>query len=72
MRINMIKRRKELGLTQKDIAKKINKSRSTYASYEVGTISPSLKTSLLLKKILNSDDDIFLDTNVTQNDYKII
>ncbi|ABW19392.1 helix-turn-helix transcriptional regulator [Alkaliphilus oremlandii] len=72
MRINMIKRRKELGLTQKDIAKKINKGRSTYASYEVGTISPSLKTSLLLKKILNSDDDIFLDTNVTQNDYKII
>ncbi|SHH58316.1 Helix-turn-helix [Sporanaerobacter acetigenes DSM 13106] len=64
----MIKRRKELGLTQKDIAKKIGRSRSTYTSYELGIITPSLEVSLILKKILRTeDDDIFLNEIIINN-----
>ena len=61
----MIKIRKELGLTQNDVARKIGRSRSTYASYETGAITPSLEISLILKRILKTkNDNIFLNEDV--------
>ncbi|SKC86969.1 helix-turn-helix transcriptional regulator [Maledivibacter halophilus] len=69
MRLNMIKRRKELGLTQNDVAKQINRSRNTYASYEIGTITPSLDVAIMIKRTLKTyKDDIFLNFKVTKND----
>lgn len=69
MRTNMINRRKELGLTQEEVASKIDRSRNTYASYELGTITPSLDVGIKIKKILKTNnDDIFLNTRVTEND----
>ena len=58
-----------MGLTQDDMAKRIGRSRSTYASYETGDISPSLEISLILKKVLQTENDnIFLNEDVMQND----
>lgn len=71
IRRNLVNRRKSLKLTQKDIAKKIGRSRSTYASYETGAISPSLEIGIMLKEILKTEDDnIFLNENVMNNDDK--
>lgn len=69
MRLNMIKKRKELGYTQEEIAKRIGRSRNTYASYESGKITPSLEIGLKIKKVLKTNDDnIFLNYNVMNSD----
>lgn len=70
MRFNMINKRKELGYTQEEIAKEIGRNRNTYASYELGTITPSLEIGLKIKKALKTNDDnIFLNHDVTNDDH---
>jgi len=65
----MIKRRKQLNLTQEEVAKQIGVSRSTYASYETGAINPSLDVAIRIKKVLmTNDDNIFLIKKVTNCD----
>jgi putative transcriptional regulator len=65
MRINMINRRTELGLTQEDVANMANIARSTYTNIELGYKNPSLTVALKIKKILKcKDDNIFLISNV--------
>lgn len=65
MRINMIKRRKKLGLTQKEVAKCVGIARTTYTNIELGDKNPSLQVALRIKEALKTeDDDIFLISNV--------
>lgn len=53
-------RRKELGLTQKDMAEKLGIARATYTNIELGRKDPSLRLALKIKEILKcSDDRIF-------------
>ena len=52
---NLKKFRKEAGLTQIELAKKINKSESTIRKYEAGTVRPSLETLIQLSDIYKVD-----------------
>lgn len=65
MRINMINRRKKLGLTQKEVAKRVGIARTTYTNIELGDKNPSLQVALRIKEALEIEDDgIFLVSNV--------
>ncbi len=60
MRKKLIELRKEKKLTQENMAKLLDISRSTYNAYELGTIDPPLKIALKLKRIFKYEkDDIF-------------
>ena len=52
--------RLEKGLTQKQIAKKLNKSETGYASWEQGLSEPSVNDIILLCKIYNVSSDFLL------------
>ena len=65
MRKKLIEIRKKRKLTQGEMAKLLEISRTTYTGYENGNFNPSLEKALEIKKILKyKDDDIFLITNV--------
>lgn len=57
MRKNLKDRRKALGLTQRDIAIRLNVSRACYANYENGIREPSMSKGSEIKKILQTNDD---------------
>lgn len=64
MRVNMANRRKKLNLTQEEVAKRVGIARTTYTNIELGDKNPSLQVALKIKEVLESDDDIFLLSNV--------
>ncbi len=66
MRKNMVEARKKHGLLQEDVANAIGVKRSTYTRYENGTLTPTLNVALKIKKVLQSNDDIFLNSNVNK------
>lgn len=52
--------REELGLTQVELAEKVNVSRQTIISLEKGSYNPTLELALKLSKTLNKKiDDVF-------------
>ncbi len=53
----MRKRRKALGLTQREMAEKLGIARVTYTNIEGGRKDPSLRVALHIKKLLNCRDD---------------
>lgn len=53
--------RKEKGLTQKELAKKLNISVTGYASWEQGLAEPSLNAIKNICKIFNISADELLD-----------
>ena len=54
--------RKKRKLTQLQISREIGVARSTYAGYERGSFSPSIKIAAKIKNILkHKNDDIFLE-----------
>lgn len=57
-------RRKALGLTQQELADKLNLSRSTVANWEIDRNYPDIKLLLSISKIL----DITLEELLTEND----
>jgi Predicted transcriptional regulators len=60
-REKLIKIRKSLGYTQKQVADYLGKSRNTYTQYETGKSNPSFEDIVKLKELFKStDDDIFL------------
>lgn len=66
MRDKLIEIRKKKGLTQEEMADKLNIARTTYTGYENGKFSPSLEIALKIKEILKyKKDDIFLTNNVS-------
>lgn len=70
MRTKLIEIRKKRGLTQEQMANKLDIARTTYTGYENGNFSPSLEMALEIKRILNyKNDDIFLILNdsITNN-----
>lgn len=46
--------RKNMNLTQAQVAKKVNISERTYQNYETGRRTPNLYTAQLIAKVLNS------------------
>ena len=55
--------RKENNLTQKQVAKLLNKSETGYASWEQGLSEPSINDIILLCKIYDISSDYLLDIN---------
>ena len=71
MRYKLVEKRKSKKMTQSDIAKILNISRSNYNAYELGTINIPLDKALKIKDILNyKKDDIFFDTECPKNKQK--
>jgi transcriptional regulator with XRE-family HTH domain len=71
VRDEMIKLRKKLNLTQKQVADYLGKTRTAYSAYELGRNEPPLVDIIKLKTLFKTKDDtIFLDSNVTKHDAK--
>ena len=51
MRLNIINKRKELNLTQSELAAKVNLKKNTIASWEQGLSSPDIDTIVILLKL---------------------
>ena len=67
-RSKLIKLRNEKGFTQEQMARLLKVTRATYANYETGYRSPSLKVIIEMKKILGTTDDkVFLQDNDTKS-----
>lgn len=61
MRAELIAIRKKMKLTQADVAKKVDISRSTYAKYEIGLRTPSVTTAKAIADVLKAKVNIFFD-----------
>ena len=59
--------RKERGLRQSDIAKKLNIKSNTYNGYETGNRTPSLDTIKDIAMVFNVDYNSLLDTEKDTN-----
>ncbi|MDD2362193.1 MAG: helix-turn-helix transcriptional regulator [Oscillospiraceae bacterium] len=59
------KLRKQLDMTQEQIAKKLNIVRSTYAYYETGKTFPDFDTVVRLAHLFNVTTDYLLDAEPT-------
>ncbi|WP_434565128.1 helix-turn-helix transcriptional regulator [Thermoanaerobacterium thermosaccharolyticum] len=59
--------RKNAGLTQKEIAKKIGIDRASYANIELGKRDPSLEIAIKIANLFGKKvDDIFLINHVSK------
>lgn len=66
MRVEMKRRREELGFTQAELAKRIGVARSTYTNIELGEKNPSYACIFRIKRALDvMGDDIFTRTDVS-------
>lgn len=63
--IEIRKKRKELGLTQEDLAKKLGVSLKTISNYEKGEVIPSSKQELL-QEILNKKEELHVIKEPTE------
>ena len=70
--------RKENNLTQEELAKYLNITRTAYSYYENGTFEPSINTLIKLSKIFNCSVDYIIENENTNaiyifdNDEKIL
>ena len=55
MRLNIINKRKELNMTQTELATAVNLKKNTIASWEQGLSSPDIDTIALLLKLFDMD-----------------
>jgi len=55
MRLNIISKRTELGLTQTELADKVGLKKTTIASWEQGLSSPDIDTIAILLSLFNMD-----------------
>ena len=60
---NMKRRRKMLGLSQKEIAQQLSVHRTTYTRYENGRLEPSLDTLCQIADLLDCSVDMLLGRN---------
>lgn len=58
--------REDHGLTQKDLAKKLNLSQSTIAYYESNQKLPTLENAKLIAEIFNTSLDYLLDISINR------
>lgn len=66
LRKNMKIRRLQLGLTQEEVAEKMQIERTSYTMYETGKRNPPLDKALKLKEVLQADDSIFIDEDESE------
>lgn len=61
--------RKESDLTQEELSKKLNISRSAYSHYESGIFEPSLEMLQLIADFYGVSTDFLLDRTTTRKPY---
>lgn len=57
---NIKNKRKQLNLTQENIAVKLNINRATYAGYETGKSSPDIETLIKLADLFETSIDFLV------------
>ena len=63
MQNNLSARRKELKLTQLQVAKSVGIAEAAYQRYEYGAVLPSVYVAIRLARVLNTTvEDLFPDT----------
>ena len=67
IRLNIVKKRNELGMTQTDLANAVGLKKNTVGSWEQGYSTPDIDTIVILLKIFNMDfyDFTGIDKNQT-------
>lgn len=55
IRLNIVKKRNELGMTQTDLANAVGLKKNTVGSWEQGYSTPDIDTIVVLLKIFNMD-----------------
>ena len=65
VRLKIIERRKELGISQKELAEKCHVSQGLICDIETGRCKPSLETALKIAGALGLDDIRFFEDLVT-------
>lgn len=63
---NLKKARKNLGLTQEEVATRLGVTKSTYCGYETGKRKPDVEKIKKLANILDIKADTLLDTDYNQ------
>lgn len=63
--------RSEVGLTQDEVAEKLNVGRSTYASWEIGRSEPSISNLIDLAEFYNVSMDYLCGTTLLRENYKL-
>lgn len=66
---NLVKLRKELNMSQAELAEKLGVSQQTISKYERGTREPDNKTLIKLSEIFNCTTDYLLGRTNIQNPY---
>ena len=67
--MNIKKRREELGISQKELAKKADISQSMLCDIEKGRCKPSIYTAIKLAKVLQIDDIKFFEKWMYKHKY---
>lgn len=67
MRLNIINKRKELNMTQTDLATAVNLKKNTIASWEQGLSSPDIDTIAILLRLF--DMDFYDFTGIDRNNF---
>lgn len=62
--------RKEKGLTQQEVADKLNIARTTYQSYEKGRNEPSINQLKQLSKLFNVSSDVLIGNEINKSQQK--
>lgn len=65
----LVELRKDLGLSQEEVADKLNIGRSTYANYEAGRTEPNISILKDLSKIYNVSIDYICENTDIMNSY---
>ncbi|WP_042348299.1 helix-turn-helix transcriptional regulator [Bacillus massiliigorillae] len=65
---NLIKARKAVGLTQSDLASKLNYTKQAVSNWENGYSTPRILDAIKISEILNKDiNHLFLESEVQEN-----
>lgn len=67
--MNIKRRREELGISQKELAKKADISQSMLCDIEKGRCKPSIYTAIKLAKVLQIDDIKFFEQWMYKHKY---
>ena len=67
--MNIKKRREELGISQKELARKADISQSMLCDIEKGRCKPSIYTAIKLAKVLQIDDIKFFEKWMYKHKY---
>ncbi|HEY8389461.1 MAG TPA: helix-turn-helix transcriptional regulator [Clostridia bacterium] len=68
--LRLIEARKRKGLTQEQLARQLNKRKTTISNWENGYCNPTLSDAFKIAELLDADvNDLFFDEKSPRNSY---